>query len=122
MAWQKLAYGVERSCSSYRLKLARYPALAETAAEFVRQRPAGQRGRPVELLDVGCGYGRSMRYILSQVEPEGVRFHGVDLFPGGQHRVYRHQDWKLYEHSLEAGMPMFGADRSWYACYGPAGS
>ncbi|NQU20978.1 MAG: methyltransferase domain-containing protein [Candidatus Nealsonbacteria bacterium] len=111
MAWQKLAYGVERSCSSYRLKLARYPALAETVAQYVQQRPATPGRRGVDLLDVGSGYGRSMRYIRSQVEPEDVRFHGVDLFPGGQHRVYQHQDWKLYEHSLEEGLPMFDSDR-----------
>jgi hypothetical protein len=51
VAKDKLAFGVEPSERAYRLRLARYKALAETIAAYARE-TEGQQPR-LKLLDVG---------------------------------------------------------------------
>ena len=61
-----MAFGVELDKRAYKLRLARYKALAEAVASFVKKNePDGHR---FALLDVGVGRGRSMWYI----DAEGV--------------------------------------------------
>ena len=57
---QKLAFGAVPSHRLYRLRLARYKAMAETIAEYVNERPTE---RSLDLLDVGPGSGRSLAFL-----------------------------------------------------------
>jgi SAM-dependent methyltransferase len=110
MAQQILAFGVEPSCVKYRLRQARYPALAETVAQFMRDRNAS-RSKPLDLLDVGVGDGCERRYLEKEIGTEGIRYHGVDLFPFGQDYVYKNEDWTFHNACLEKGMPFLESDR-----------
>lgn len=96
----RLAFGVEPSHRRYRLRLARYPALADTLAGFVRAAP----GR-VRLLDVGVGRGRTRRYL----EPLGVAgridFHGVDLHPDLAARCHDPASWRLVRGNVARPLP-----------------
>jgi len=103
-----LAFGVEPGFTPYRLQLARYPALAETVAEYVQ---GCDDDRRVDLLDIGLGSGRSRRYIEIHPGSERIRYHGVDRFPRGKSFVYRQQDWQLHEACLEQGLPFLATNR-----------
>lgn len=110
MASATLAFGVEPCSVPYRLRLARYPALAQSVARFARARGAGRR-QPLDLLDVGVGSGRSRRFIEAHLEDDCIRYHGVDRFPYGHSFVYKHESWSLYEACLEGGLPLLESDR-----------
>ena len=86
----RLAFGVEPSNRRYRLRLARYPALAETIAAFVLTSP----GR-VRLLDVGVCRGRSRRYLVPLGVTDRIEFHGVDLHPEIGVRCHEAAQWRL---------------------------
>lgn len=99
MRQQPLAFGIEPSKYRYRLRLARYVSLAESVA-------AAARGKPrIDLLDLGVGHGRSLRYL----EPHGIldriRFTGVDLSPRRLSEVYGGARWRLLQHNIEQGLP-----------------
>lgn len=98
-----LAFGVEPDKRPYRLRLARYHALAETITDFVRQQP---EDRPLALLDAGAGNGRTYRYLEPFNVVDRIRFHGLD---NSQHRLthlYKADRWaELRLHDLEEGIP-----------------
>ncbi|MFC1497592.1 class I SAM-dependent methyltransferase [Verrucomicrobiota bacterium] len=100
----KMAFGVEPSQRRYRLRLARYHALAETIADFCRGKPAGT-DKPLDLLDVGVGSGRSMRYIESAGVAGRIQFHGVDLKMRRLDSVYSSDKWDLTCANAEEGLP-----------------
>jgi SAM-dependent methyltransferase len=102
MAKDSLAFGVEPSEHQYRLRLARYKALAETIAAYVRERA---RPRPLSLLDVGSGNGRTLRYLEAEGVADRVRFYGVDLSPKRLEHMYRPERWALVQANAEAGLP-----------------
>ena len=102
MAKDKLAFGVEPSERTYRLRLARYKALAETIAAYVR---ASDRQRPFKLLDVGSGNGRTLRYLEAEGVADRVEFHGVDLSPKRLEHMYRPDRWSLVQANVEQGLP-----------------
>jgi SAM-dependent methyltransferase len=97
-----MSFGVEPGRRKYRLRLARYHALAEAIAAHVRSSP---EQRTFKLLDVGVGNGRTLRYL----EPEGVtgriEFHGIDLSPERLANVYSAERWQLKHGDIEAGLP-----------------
>lgn len=101
------AFGVEPGYAPYRLRQARYQALAESVAQFAARRPLDQ---PVKLLDVGVGAGVSKRYIEPYVEAGRIEYHGVDIFPRGRKFVYEHQEWNLIQQDLEQGLPALPSD------------
>lgn len=70
-----LAYDIEPNSVKYRLRLARYPALAKTIASKVNQRQQDK----LKLLDIGVGYGRVYRYVRAQGVDESIDWHGIDL-------------------------------------------
>ena len=104
MKQQPLAFGIEPSKYRYRLRLARYVSLAESVAAATKQATALGKAA-VDLLDLGVGHGRSLRYI----EPHGIldriRFTGVDLSPKRLSEVYGGDRWKLLQHNLEHRLP-----------------
>jgi SAM-dependent methyltransferase len=103
MTLMSLAFGVEPGYAPYRLRQARYQALAETVASFARER-AGQGRAELLLLDVGVGRGRSKRYLEAYPGLPAIRFFGVDRFSHGQDYVYKHEEWTLYQADLEQGL------------------
>lgn len=98
-----LAFGVEPSDRRFRLRLARYPALAEAVAAFVRER--GEDAPPARLLDVGCGRGRSLRYAEPLGIAERVRWFGVDLDPRLPERLHHAEAWRAVLADVSRGLP-----------------
>ncbi len=96
----RLAFGVEESSRRYRLRLARYPALAEAVAEFVRAAP----GR-VRLLDAGVGRGRTRRYLAPLSVADRVDFHGMDLAADLGVRCYDALAWRLVRADIARAFP-----------------
>ncbi len=84
MGLNHLAFGVERSDATYRLRLARYVDIAERLARLCSARPDAR------ILDLGCGKGRLRAYCSGL--PAGVEWHGFDL-----------QEWRLAEAAAAGG-------------------
>lgn len=99
-----LAFGVEPNSRPYRLRLARYAALAETIAEFVKARP--RTAEPVRLLDAGAGDGRTYRYLEPHGVTDAVEFHAVELDPKRIEGMYARDRWAQVHHrDLTDGLP-----------------
>jgi SAM-dependent methyltransferase len=98
-----LAFGVEPSDRRYRLRLARYPALAATLAEVLAAR--GAAAPPLRLLDVGVGRGRTLRYLEPTGLAERVRWVGIDLDPRTAQRVHRREAWRLVHGDVSRPLP-----------------
>jgi SAM-dependent methyltransferase len=96
----RLAFGVEPSDRRYRLRLARYPALAAAVAEFVR----AQTGA-VRLLDAGVGRGRTRRYLAPLGLADRVAFHGIDLAPDLGVRCHDAAAWRLVRANVARPFP-----------------
>src|SRR5215471_4470936 len=97
-------FGAGRGYAGDHLRWARYHALAETVAQYVRYR-CDPRGRRMKLLDVGVGGGTSLRYLETQADMARIELHGVDRFPHGTGCVYKHHLWRMHDLDLEEGMP-----------------
>jgi len=97
------AFGVEPGLPTYRLRQARYHAIGEDISRLAAEQQR-RTGRPLDMLDVGCGDGISMRYIEVHPGSEHIQFHGVDLFPRGMHRIYKPDLWRLHRADLELGL------------------
>jgi SAM-dependent methyltransferase len=98
----KLAFGAEPSKRTYRLRLARYKALAEAVAAYVTGAPAPDR---FCLLDVGAGSGRSMRYIEAEKVAHLIDFSGLDLKHRRLKSVYSPERWRLYQGDIQNRTP-----------------
>ena len=103
------AFGIEDGHAPYRLRQARYYELGQECAEFAKDRFA-QTGQAIDLLDIGTYDGVTRKYVEAFPGGEHVRYHGVDIFPLGEEFVYKHQDWKLHNVNLEAGLPGLPSD------------
>jgi SAM-dependent methyltransferase len=108
----KLAFGVEPSDRRYRLRLARYPALAEAIAAFVRAQDGGgavETGNAhaalLRLLDVGCGRGRVLRYVEPTGAADRVAWFGIDLDPRMPARLHRPERWRAALADVARGLP-----------------
>lgn len=90
---EPLAFGVEPSDRRYRLRLARYPALAAAIAAFAASRGDGE----TRLLDAGVGRGRTRRYVLAAAPKVAgsVSFHGLDLAADLAARCHDAAAWRL---------------------------
>jgi SAM-dependent methyltransferase len=96
----RLAFDVEPADRRFRLRLARYPALADAVAAFVRK-AAGR----VRLLDVGVGRGRTRRYLAPLGVADRVEFHGVDLAPDLDVRCHERRAWRLVRADVARPLP-----------------
>ena len=99
----KLAFGTEPSSHRYRLRLARYRGLSEAIAEFVRSRP--DTGTPLQLLDVGVGSGRTLRYCDTMGLGSRLAFHGVDNGERRLETVFGGARWELKQADIANGLP-----------------
>lgn len=99
-----MAFGVEPNSRPYRLRLARYAALAETIADFVKARPLGSE--PVRLLDAGAGDGRTYRYLEPHGVTDAVEFHAIELDPKRIEGMYARDRWaQVHQLDLTEGLP-----------------
>ena len=99
------AFGVEPGYAPYRLRQARYQGLAEAVADYARE-----QNRPLRLLDVGMGIGRTLRYIEAQPGTERISFSGVDIFPHGEDAIYNRDRWTVYHGNLIEGLPFLDSN------------
>ena len=99
----KLAFGVEPARTLYRLRLARYKALAEAVADYVREKDS-QREQ-YDLLDIGIGSGRSMYFIENEDVADRIKFHGLDNSKRRLDTVYKSEQWELTQANIEEGTP-----------------
>src|SRR4051794_1861869 len=99
-----LVFGVQPGRAPYRLRQARYVALAEDVSRFI----ISNKLEKVRLLDVGVHSGVSRRYLEVQPGAERIDYHAVDIYPRGPEFVYKHADWTLHFADLEFGLPQFG--------------
>ncbi|MCE9635151.1 MAG: class I SAM-dependent methyltransferase [Planctomycetes bacterium] len=99
-----LAFGVEPSDRRFRLRLARYPALADAIGAFVGRRDTAVATR---LLDIGCGRGRTLRYVeaLPGGIAERVEWVGVDLDPRLPERLHHRARWHAALADISHGLP-----------------
>lgn len=104
MQLTKLAFATEPSPRKYRLRLARYQGLAEALAEFVRS-PVRSESQPVQLLDVGVGNGRTLRYCDTAGVGHRIAFHGVDNSPRRLGSVFGGDRWELKQADVSQGLP-----------------
>jgi SAM-dependent methyltransferase len=85
--------------------LARYQAIAEEVAAFVKQTHLSESEK-LNLLDVGLGSGRTMRFIDGMGTSDCIRFFGIDKTPAEMGRVYSPERWVLKIADLDAvGIP-----------------
>jgi len=99
---RKMAFGVEESARAYRLRLARYVAMAEEVAAFVKEQNL-EGDQRLKLLDVGFGSGRSMRFIDPTRVSEHIAFFGVDNNEERLRNVYMPKRWVLKRCDLNQG-------------------
>jgi len=98
------AFSTRPGDRKYRLRLARYRGLAEALAQFVRS-PRTKPSSGVELLDVGVGNGRTLRYCETLGVADQIAFHGVDNSPRRLSRVYGGSRWRLTQADVQNGLP-----------------
>jgi SAM-dependent methyltransferase len=95
-----LAFGVLPETRRYRLRVARYPALVERIAEFVHDTPPDQ---PLDLLDIGVGRGRTLRFLEASQLEERLVLHGVDI--AIRKDLYAPEAWRLKVSDVSRGLP-----------------
>lgn len=66
-------------------------------------------GRPLRLLDVGVGRGRSLRYVEALGIADGIAWHGVDLDPRLAERLHGRERWRAVLADAARGLPFADA-------------
>ena len=112
---ENLAFGVERSKRRYRLRLARYQALAETVAAHVSERTGGDP-EPLVLLDIGSGSGRSLRYIEAQGVSDRISFVGMDVNERRLTSIFAPERWRLVQADAAEPLPFAPASFDVVVC------
>ncbi|MEX0655330.1 MAG: class I SAM-dependent methyltransferase [Phycisphaeraceae bacterium] len=99
---EKLAFGVEPSKRRYHLRLARYQGLVDAVRSY---RQAVRPARPLSLLDVGAGQGRTLQYLKAAGLDEDMTFSGIDNAPKRQQRLFEADRWDYRLADVEQGLP-----------------
>jgi SAM-dependent methyltransferase len=86
------AFGVEPAKVKYRLRLARYPALAEYLAQWLHDRADTDK---LTLVDIGVGFGRTFLYVEAQGLADRFDFIGLDIAPERHGDVYANNPWDI---------------------------
>lgn len=86
------AFGVEPAKVKYRLRLARYPALAEFLTGWLAERPPD---RTYRLLDLGVGFGRTFLYLEAAGIADRFELMGIDIDPARHDDVYAKNPWDI---------------------------
>jgi SAM-dependent methyltransferase len=110
----KLAFGVEPARRHYYMRLARYDALGEAVAAHAAAR--GDVTQPLDLLDVGPGSGRTMRFLDARELAGRVRYVGVDVSDRRLASVYAPQRWALVRADAQRGLPLADASFDVVVC------
>ncbi len=96
------AYGVEPARVRYRLRLARYPALAETLREWLKDKDPEAT---FKLLDIGAGFGRTFLYIQHEGVGDRFEMNGIDIDPERKSDVYAGNPWNVQLGNAEDNLP-----------------
>lgn len=80
----KLAFGIEPDLATYRLRLARYPALTKNLEKCLRyfndrKKPQQPDSGKYNLLDVGVAKHRSFNFADHAGLADHFKWHGVDI-------------------------------------------
>jgi SAM-dependent methyltransferase len=100
------AFGVEPARVRFRLRLARYPALAESLTAWL---DACNTPRP-RLLDIGAGFGRTFLYLDAAGIADRFELLGLDIDPDRKRDVYTNNGWNIVQGDAER--PLAFADQS----------
>jgi len=92
------AYGVEPAKVHYRLRLARYPALAESVTTWLEDKSTDAQ---FQLLDIGAGFGRTFLYLQAADIASRFDLIGLDIAPDRKHRVYAENPWNIVQGDAE---------------------
>jgi SAM-dependent methyltransferase len=102
---KKLAFGIEPSDRAYRLRLARYPAQAEAVTQYICDNFPDPNSR-IDLLDIGTGRGRSLRYLEATGMAQRINFYGMDIRSDWFENIYAKDKWTaLVTGDVEKGIP-----------------
>ncbi|MHC4213231.1 MAG: class I SAM-dependent methyltransferase [Planctomycetota bacterium] len=105
----KLAFGIEPSTRRYRLRLARYPAMAEEIAAFVNEQNI-KKDEKLNLLDIGVGSGRSMRFTDVTGVSDRIEFFGIDRSKKRLDNIYCPHRWTLKQCDIDNGNIPFDSE------------
>jgi SAM-dependent methyltransferase len=101
--YKKKAFGLTPSDRRYKLRYARYVGLADAVASYLGKQ-AGENGR-LELLDVGCGRGRTYQYLEGRGIADRFTFHGLDVDFSRPAKIYGKDVWNFIEADVTEGLP-----------------
>ena len=101
------AYGVEPAKVKYRLRLARYSALAESLTEWLAAR---SRDEKFKLVDIGAGFGRTFLYLEAAGIADRFELLGLDIDPSRKGDVFARNPWRIER--ADAERPLALADAS----------
>ena len=102
---EKLAFDSVPSHRRYRLRLARYQAMAEAIAAHLKARYPGCEVDPLKFLDIGPGSGRSLRFLETAGVADRLEFHGIDNDPRRMLSIFEPARWQLTHGDVEKGLP-----------------
>ncbi|NKB97719.1 MAG: methyltransferase domain-containing protein [Pseudomonadales bacterium] len=96
------AFGVEPAKVKFRLRLARYPALAESLKEWLARRDkVGEaitqpvNPEPLALVDIGAGFGRTFLYLEAADIANRFDLLGLDIDPERKDDVYDNNPYRI---------------------------
>jgi len=96
-----MAFDVEPNTAKYRLRLARYPALARA----VEQKVIESDHQKIRLLDIGVGKGRTFRYVNALGIAENILWHGIDIKRVPSEKVAGSDRWDIKLGNIAEGLP-----------------
>ncbi len=106
-------FGVNPTRRRYRLRYARYWALAETIASHLRER---RDADTLDLLDAGLGYGRTLWFLENNDSAKHLRFFGMDISEWRLQRVHHAEKWRLIRSNIQGGIPFADASFDIIVC------
>lgn len=87
------AFGVEPAKVKYRLRLARYPALAESLQRWLTERTSS--AELLSLIDIGAGFGRTFLYLEAAAIANRFDLLGLDIDPERKEDVYANNPYRI---------------------------
>ena len=102
----KLAFGIEKSKRKFHLRLARYIGMTDAVEAFRKERSSrGEDDKPLALLDVGAGHGRTLQYLRARGLDQGISFFGIDNAQERHDRLFEPERWEFRLLDVEKGLP-----------------
>lgn len=101
---EHLSFGVEPGTLKYRLRRARYPALAKSIAQFADQKHADQK-QDMRILDVGVGRGRTFRYVSATGKAGQFDWYGLDISRVPEDALAGANHYRITLANIKDGLP-----------------